>query len=219
MLVIVAAVLGVLRLATDHERHVRFDVRGNPAGLELDVAAADVEVTGGGRRPAITVDQREHYAFGHAPDVSRAVRDGIVVLRSRCPRVLLHRCTVGYRIVVPDNIPLTVRTTGGDVRFRGYRGSAQIVTRTGSVDLRNYCGFALEVETGSGNVSTDATCSPQQLGLRSTTGSIHAVVPGGRYRIDASQNAVVHGLTDATDAPFSLQALSGTGTVTVEQRR
>ena len=69
------------------------------------------------------------------------------------------------------------------------------------------------------DVSTDATCSPQQLGLRSTTGSIHAVVPGGRYRIDASQNAVVHGLTDATDAPFSLQALSGTGTVTVEQRR
>jgi hypothetical protein len=47
------------------------------------------------------------------------------------------------------------------------------------------------------------------------------VVPPGRYRLDAETAAgrrTVRGVTEATDAPFSLQALSSSGDVTVEGR-
>jgi hypothetical protein len=47
------------------------------------------------------------------------------------------------------------------------------------------------------------------------------VVPPGRYRLDAETAAgqrTVRGVTEATDAPFTLQALSSSGDVTVEGR-
>jgi hypothetical protein len=46
-------------------------------------------------------------------------------------------------------------------------------------------------------------------------------VPSGRYRVDASTaggRAVVRGIAAAPDAPFTIQALSSSGPVTVERR-
>jgi hypothetical protein len=51
---------------------------------------------------------------------------------------------------------------------------------------------------------------------------VRAVVPPGRYRLDADTNAgrrVVRGLTSDAGAPFAIQALSSSGDVTVEARR
>ena len=56
----------------------------------------------------------------------RAVSDGELRLRSRCPVTVLASCSASYRVRVPDNIPVTVRTSSGDVRFSAYRGSASI---------------------------------------------------------------------------------------------
>ena len=55
--------------------------------------------------------------------------------------------------------------------------------------------------------------------LRSGSGDVHAVVPAGRYRVDAHNDANgqrVRNLTEADDASFTIQALSGSGDVTVE---
>ena len=46
-------------------------------------------------------------------------------------------------------------------------------------------------------------------------------MPAGRYRVDASSSrgsAEVRNLTEAEDAPFAVQAISGTGDVLVEGR-
>ena len=48
---------------------------------------------------------------------------------------------------------------------------------------------------------------------------MRAVVPSGRYQIDAQSDSGtvrVRGLTNAPDAPFQIQALSTSGDVTVE---
>jgi hypothetical protein len=45
-------------------------------------------------------------------------------------------------------------------------------------------------------------------------------VPAGRYRIDASTSGsrpVVRGIASIPDAPFMIQALSGSGSVVVER--
>ena len=63
-----------------------------------------------------------------------------------------------------------------------------------------------------------AACTPQRLQLRSRAGSVQALVPPGRYRVDAESDEgkrSVRGVTTGDDAPFQVQALSTTGDVRV----
>jgi hypothetical protein len=192
-----ALLLAGWSVASARERRVSYEVRGSINGLD-------------------------RYAFGHHVRTSRWVSAGIFRLRARCPQTAITRsCSVSYRLLVPDNVPVTIRTASGHVRFHDYRGSARVKTDSGSVDVESYCGFSLDVRSAAGNVGVDASCAPQRLSLRTTSGSIHAVVPSGRYRVDADSSAgstTVQGLTDAPDALFELHALSTSGSVRVESR-
>jgi hypothetical protein len=87
------------------------------------------------------------------------------------------------------------------------------------VAIGGFCGFTLVVTSASGDISGGADCSPDRMELRSGSGDVHAVVPSGRYRVDANSDSGderVRGLTVADDASFTVQALSGSGDVTVE---
>jgi hypothetical protein len=215
------AVLATLAVASQHERVVSYPVRGSVNGLTLDLGDADVTIARGGRGPAVEIERRERYAFGRSARATREIDGGVFMLRSRCPRTVLHSCSVRYRVVVPDNVPIDVRTTSGSVRLDGYRGSARVATRSGDVTIGGFCGFGLQARAESGDIAANVDCALQELSLRSTTGSVQVVVPPGRYRLDAETAAgrrSVRGVTDASDAPFSLQALSSSGDVRVEGR-
>ncbi|HEY6758399.1 MAG TPA: hypothetical protein VI318_02875 [Baekduia sp.] len=223
-----AAVLGVVALglliwalASSQERSVSYSVRGAPAGVTLDLGGADVEVLGGGRATAVAVSHVDRFGFGHGPVADRSIGDGMFSVRSRCPRTMLRGCSVRYRVVVPDNVPLSIRTTSGSVSFSGYRGSARIETDGGDIAIAGFCGFSLQARAeGGGNITATTACPPPQLSLRTTTGAVRARVPGGRYRIDASTSGaapLIRGLTADSGAPFAIQAVSGSGAVSVER--
>jgi hypothetical protein len=96
----------------------------------------------------------------------------------------------------------------------------RLTTGAGDVDIAGWCGFSLQARAEGGDVRAGTTCSPQRLSLRSTTGAVHAQVPPGRYRIDASTAGgppVVRGITSDPDAPYAIQALSSSGHVMVER--
>ena len=171
------AALAIASVASSHERVVSFDVRGSLSGVSLDVDDADVTITGGGQRAVLGVQRTDRYAFGHDADVQRTVAGGELRLRSRCPNTVPRACSVSYRVVVPDNVPVTVRTTNGTVSFRGYRGSARVTTRSGDVDVAGFCGFSLEARAESGDIAAAAACAPQQLAVRSNQGSVRVAVP------------------------------------------
>jgi hypothetical protein len=216
-----AAALLIASVATSHEREVRFAVRGSLSGVSLDVGNADVEIAGGGQRDVLAVQRTDRYAFGHAAVVSRTVTMGELRLRSRCPKAVPHTCSSRYRLVVPDNVPVDVRATGGTVRLSGYRGSARVTTRSGDIEVSGFCGFSLQARAESGDIATSAACAPQQLMLRSNQGSVHALVPPGRYQVEAESTnggERVSGVAAVSDAPFSIQALSSSGDVAVEGR-
>jgi DUF4097 and DUF4098 domain-containing protein YvlB len=129
---------------------------------------------------------------------------------------------VSYRIAVPDNVLVNVRTSSGRVHISGLNGSARVTTASGAVAIDRFCGFTLVAASTSGPVSSAAECSPDRIELRSGSGDVRAVVPVGRYRVDAhsDRGAVrVRGLTVADDAAFSVQAISTGGDVTVEGGR
>jgi hypothetical protein len=217
-----AAVLVAGALASSRERRVSYPVTGSLNGLSFDLGAGDIVIAGGGRRDSAVVERVEHYSFGHDAVTTRSVDGSVLSVRSRCPSTLLGRCSVSYRVIVPDNVPVDVRTTGGDVTLRDYRGSARVVTGDGHVAVDGYCGNSLELRTGNGDVAAGAECAPPRLVVRTGAGDARAVVPAGRYDIDAestSGHAVVRGLTSSPDAPYTIQALSGSGDVTVQGRR
>src|SRR3954453_8258259 len=106
---------------TSRERRlVSYPVTGALQGLTFDLEAGDITIVGGGRRDAAEVRRTERYAFGRAPETSRRVQAGVLKVRSRCPTSLLARCAVAYRVLVPDNMALEIRTTTGDVALRNY---------------------------------------------------------------------------------------------------
>jgi hypothetical protein len=211
--------LAIAHVASGRERLATYAVRGSLNGIALDLGDGHVVVAGGGDRADVAVERTDRYTFGHPAVARRSVGDGVFRIRSRCPQTALQSCSVRYRVVVPDNIPVEVRTTSGSVRFSGYRGSGTVTTRSGDVRVEGFCGFSLQARSDTGDIDAGAACPPQQLALRSTSGDVHAVVPNGRYQVDAdsaSGEAVVRGVRVVQDGPFSLDATSSSGDVTVE---
>jgi hypothetical protein len=204
--------------ATTEERTGTYVVRGTVNGITLDIDDADLEIVGGGTQSALQVSRTDRYSFGHPAEAQRVVRGGTLRLRSRCPAALIGSCSSAYRLRIPDSVPITVRTTSGDVSSSGYRGSARVDTTTGDVTFNGWCGFNLQIRADAGDVRTAAACSPERLQLRSRSGSVDALVPPGRYRVDAESDegsSTVRGVGVADDAPFQIQALSTSGDVRV----
>lgn len=204
--------------ATDEERTATYQVRGPVTAITLDIGEADLQIVGGGSQALLQVSHTNRFSFGHPAEAERIVRAGELRLRSRCPAALIGSCSSAYRLRVPDNVPVRVRTTSGDVSSSGYRGSATVDTTSGSVDFDGWCGFNLQVRADVGDVRAVASCIPQRLQLRSRAGSVQALVPPGRYRVDAESDEgkrSVRGVTTGDDAPFQVQALSTTGDVRV----
>jgi hypothetical protein len=216
-----AIALALGALASTDRRLVSYPVTGALQALAFDLGDGDITIVGGGRRDAVEVRRTERYAFGHSPATTKRVEAGVLRVTSRCPTSLLGPCTVAYRVVVPDNVAVDVRTTRGTVALRGYRGSAKVATTSGAIDIAGYCGNSLDARAGAGAIALDASCAPPRLTLRAGSGDVHATLPAGRYDIDAestSGDASIRGVTARDDAPYSVQVLSGSGDVLVEGR-
>jgi hypothetical protein len=216
-----AIALAVGALASTRERVVSYPVTGALRGVAFDLADGAIVIVGGGRRDAVTVERTDRFAFGHDARSTRSVRDGVFRVRSRCPTSLLGKCTVTYRVTVPDNLPVEIRTGSGSVRMSDYRGSAVLASGSGDIAVAGFCGFSLDARADSGDVAATTACAPPKLSLRTNTGSVTAVVPPGSYDLDAesaSGDETVRGVKTTAEAPFAIRALSGSGHVTVEGR-
>jgi hypothetical protein len=215
------AVLAALAIGSTRERIVSYAVKGTVSGVRLDLRDADVTIVRGGQRRTVDVHRTDRFAFGHDVVSDREVSAGVFGLTSRCPTTVLHSCAASYRVVVPDSVSIDIRTTTGTVTLAGYRGPARIATRSGDVRISGYCGFLLEARSESGDIDAASMCATPQLSLRATSGDVHAIVPPGRYELDAETaggRQTVRGIDQESDAPFSVQALSSSGDVLVEGR-
>jgi DUF4097 and DUF4098 domain-containing protein YvlB len=119
---------------------------------------------------------------------------------------------------VPENVPIVIHGGDGAVRLSAFRGSADVRTGSGDVTVDGFCGFALAIKTDDGDARAGATCSPQSLSLRSSSGDLEATVPAGGYRVEADSNAgrtELSGIQRNPAAPYEIQALSDSGNVTL----
>jgi hypothetical protein len=213
----VALALAVDWITTAETRVTSYAVTGSPSGIVLDVKDGNVDLVGGGTN-AVEVRRTEHLSYGHRSTEQRSVSGGVLRIGSSCPTVIVGSCSADYRLTVPDNVRITVHTDDGAVHLAAFRGSATVTTDSGDVNADAFCGFSLAITTGSGNVRTTTACSPQRLAMRSSSGDIDATVPPGRYQVQAetdSGSRKVSGFTPSAQAPFAIQAITGSGDVTL----
>jgi hypothetical protein len=221
LLVAAAAAMGALWLATSGERTSSYGFSGPLLGVEINVGRGYVEILGGGRSD-VHIRRTDHYAYGHEPHERLTLQKGVLGIASGCARLVVGSCSAHYSVSVPDNVSVTVHVADGDVRLAGYRGSAALTTGAGAIVVDSFCGFSLQATAKQGDVDAGIACSPDRLELRSDSGDVRAVVPQARYRVDADSNTgsvAVSGIVAAADAPWSIQALSGSGNVTVRGER
>ena len=221
ILAAVAIALAVWWLASRETMIASYNVRGSLNGVTLDLGEADADIVGGAEG-GVAVRRTDRFAFGHRAVARRAVAGGVLRISSRCPETVMGTCSARYRLTVPDNVPVTVRTGSGDVSISRFRGSARVDTSAGDIAVGAFCGFALQARADTGNVQAEAACPLDRMELRSASGNVSVTVPPGRYRVDADSDTgqrAVRGLQAADDAPFQIQALSGSGNVDVEAAR
>jgi hypothetical protein len=221
VLVLVALGLGGWWAATRETRITTYRVVGTLSAVELELDAAAVEVLGGGGG-AVSVQRTDAFAFGRPPMERRAVAGGVLRIGSRCPDIVLGTCKTSYRISVPDNVQVNVRTTSGPVRMTGLNASARIATESAPITVDGFCGFSLTATSAGGDVRARTDCSPDRIELRSGSGLVHATVPSTRYSVEAESGRGterVRGIIVAPDASFHIQAISEGGDVIVEGGR
>jgi hypothetical protein len=211
-------VLGAWWWLTSQGESAAYRVPSPVTRVEVTVEAGDVDVLGGGPLQ-VTVRRDEHFAFDQRPTEERSFEGGILRVRSTCPPIVLGACSADYRLTVPEDVPVVVRSGSGDIRLTSYRGAGEVETGSGDVVVDAYCGPSLAVRSDTGSVRVSAACPPDQLELGSRDGDVTASVPAGRYRVDAesgSGSVRIAGLAVADDAESEIQALSANGDVTVE---
>ncbi len=214
-----SAVFGADWLASERTGTSSYFVGGALMGVQIRVVSGDVVVVGGGAQSGVTVHRFDRSTFGRGPVEWRRVEGGRLQIDSACPRLVVGACGASYRLVVPDDLPVSVRADHGSIRVEGFRGSASLATGDGAIVVDAFCGYVLHALSIAGDITVASSCSPQHLELRSRTGDVSAAVPAGRYRIDASGGsgpAIVRGLTADPNAPWEIVALSTSGKAAVE---
>jgi hypothetical protein len=217
VLVAVAVTLFVWWLATRETRTTTYRVLGDLAAVQLDLGDADVEIDGGAS--AVEIRRVDRFAFGRPSQERHTLTGGHLDVVSRCPDQVLGSCHASYHVTVPDNVPVMIETGRGTVDLSGVRASVEVSTGSGAITATGFCGFSLRASSDAGDVSAVSECSADRLELRSRTGDVRAVVPVGRYEVDAQSDSGttrIRGLTVVDDAPFQVQALSTSGDVSVE---
>jgi Putative adhesin len=211
----VALLVGFGWLASRSSHVTTYSLAGPVRHVSLKLSSGDAVIVSSGSS-AVEVRRTDRDAFGHHARERRSYRAGTLSVASACPRILLGSCSASYEVAVPETASVDVRTTSGSVRLEGFRGSASVRTGSGRVDAEAYCGFDFSAVSGSGDLHVAAACAPQRLQLHTGSGDAVALVPPGRYRIEASgARHQVSGVTRDPTAPFSLDLQSARGGVTI----
>jgi DUF4097 and DUF4098 domain-containing protein YvlB len=185
--------------------------------VEIQVAEGDIEILGG-PTPDVLVNRTDSSVFGHSPEETRRIDNGVVRIESSCPRLVVGSCAADYQLTVPETAQLVIVAEHGDVRLTAYSGSVRLSAPDGDLTVEAFCGPLLDATARGGDIAVVATCPPKRMTLLTTTGDVDARVPPGRYSVDVktiSGRTTILGVADEPDAARRVQVLSNSGDVTV----
>lgn len=165
----------------------------------IKVESGDIEVVRSGR--SVEVERTDNYVI-ESPDASQELEDGVLTLEAECDSLASPFCSTDYRVEVPEDVTVDVRTYVGDVEINGIAAQR--------VDARAYVGDVHVDTVRKGDVTA-----------RTNVGDVDVELPMGTYDID-SDTAVgdsdVEGVTASDRAQHTVEARSDVGTTDVTAR-
>lgn len=175
------------------------------AGSELTVISDDgdleiVPVEGDTRQVNVTRWFKTNKWLGDTGVDWELESDRTLRLTSRCHGMFAN-CDLRYRLEVPTDTKLRVRSEDGTVRATGYAGDLAIETNDGDIEVDDARGpLSLVTDDGAvqatglssprvaarsedGDIELDFEAAPENVVARADDGQIEVAAPGGPYKI------------------------------------
>jgi hypothetical protein len=168
LLLIAYGVLSVVSLLARETAH-RSATFGGVTSLTVDLGFESLEIRGSSTASSVRMTRSYSWSFDR-PSVGANEAGGRLTVRSDCGFSVGRGCSGHVRLVVPEGLPMTVRTSDGSVLLRDLTGSVTSSTSDGHVTLRDLSG---PVNASSSDGGIDASGVTGQLTLRTRDGSVH----------------------------------------------
>lgn len=156
--------------------------------------------------------------------------DGTTLVLGGCGQ----RCSVDYRVRVPQGVDVTGRTangavdlsdvgevdmqtTNGRVSLDGVSGRVQASSTNGRIEGEGLVGTGIEVSTSNGSIELELA-SAQDVSASSSNGSIDVRVPDGSYRVETetSNGREEVRVPNSDTGRFLIDLRTSNGSITVE---
>jgi DUF4097 and DUF4098 domain-containing protein YvlB len=230
---VVAATTG----GASHDRH-RTMLPASVRHLTIDTNSGDVTVTAAAvSRPIV----RTHVASSFVePDLDRHVHGYTAAIHAGCPGYLgTASCHVTFRVQVPADTDISVRTGSGQLTVEGVAGAVRANSGSGDVRTRNLAGpvrlqtssgtvtgtglraDSVRASTSSGDVTLGFADGPRTVQAGTSSGGVTiAVPPAAAYRVRADTSSGDKVLRVRTDpqATRTIRAHTASGDITVRYR-
>jgi hypothetical protein len=199
--------------------------------VRLDVGSVTVT----GRAGDDTVVHRTlTYGFRKPLAKDRATADGVHI-DGACPSYSLAACRLSYKIEVPLDDVVDVRTKAGSVQVRALTGAVTLSTTAGSLsvtDLEGHVDLAttagsikgtalrtldVRAHTSAGSVSLRFGVAPNNVDVSTSAGSVFVDLVDAVYKVDATTGAGSTNIdvrTDA-DATRTVKASTSAGSIRI----
>jgi hypothetical protein len=177
----------------------------------VDVRAGDVE--------DITITTTFDEPQRGDADADIEVDGNRLMVAGSCDSRWFERCAVGFEIVVPSDLDVTVTTDNGRIDVTGIAGDVALTTDNGSIDGAALTAGDVRAHTDNGSIELGMHRPAGTMVTKTDNGSIEISVPksesGYLVEADSDNGDVTVDVTTDAYSRHTIQAISDNGDVTI----
>ncbi|WP_248960284.1 DUF4097 family beta strand repeat-containing protein [Sphaerisporangium perillae] len=194
---------------TKEEKNV-YDVTEKTPVLHVESGSGEILVTESDRT-GFHVTETLHWK-SDKPVTRHPVEGDTLKLGYDCPNEN-WTCDVDYAIEVPRGVQVKLKTGSGDITLRALSGRFDADTGSGTIDANGLGGKQAVAKTGSGDVDLRFTAVPDNVDVRTGSGTGVVHVPQGAYDVNLSTGSGEKKIdvTDDDSSSRSIVVKTGSG--------
>ncbi|MFE6742058.1 DUF4097 family beta strand repeat-containing protein [Streptomyces tubercidicus] len=167
----------------DKKAERTYTVHGKVSALSATTHGGDIEVVPVAAGGSVKVTEKYVYN-DRKPSPAHEVKGGRLTLEAEdCG--MGRRCSVAYRVLLPRDASVDLRTSGGDITVRGATGGIAAETSGGDITVEDSTARRAKARTSGGDVDLALSSAPDEVSGRTSGGDVTIRLPKGSYAVDA----------------------------------
>ncbi|MCK7626706.1 DUF4097 domain-containing protein [Streptomyces sp. RS10V-4] len=203
----------------EHTAERTYGVSGTVSALSATTYGGDIEIVPVTAGTPLKVTEKVRYDDSK-PRTAHTVKDGRLTLTADgCG--FGHRCEVAYRVLLPRDASVDLRTSGGNITVRGASGGITAQTSGGDITVEDTTARTAKARTSGGNVEMTLGAVPDEVSGRTSGGDVTIHVPRSTYAVDAGTSGGSRKVSVPSDedSAHKISARTSGGDVSVLTRR